>query len=156
MDKLLLSPAWIVFPKVNIEAVPEHDTDESVEDLQINLSSSTSQDKEHTIQINIGLSNNDHIENNLPYKLDVHVYATFDCNTDLYKLADKARKEIATDISTMLIGSLREIISSITSRAPWGTYIVPFISHEQLAENIIADLVKVHTSKKKKPIKKEH
>lgn len=154
MDKLLLSPAWIVFPKVNIEAVPEHDTDESVEDLQIGLSSSTSQDKEHTIHTNVILENNDHIENNLPYKLDVHVYATFDCNTDLSKLADKIRKEIAIDISTMVIGSLREIIASITSRAPWGTYIVPFISYEQLAETIISDLTKAHETKKKRQSKK--
>ena len=141
MANLRLKPSWIIFPKVFIEANPDHDPELPTKDFQIEIGSDFVQNEDHSLHATIFVSNDDFVENNALYSLDIHVYSSFQCSKSILKLQKKIATEICLDIAHLLLGSVREIVATITSRGPWGPYVLPFVSAEDLAESLMEDLV---------------
>lgn len=142
MDKPALKTQLVAFPKVFLEANPKHDTSERIRDFRIDIGCDLVQDDDNTYHISLYVSNEDYLENNLPYQIEIHVYATFASDTKYKNLSKSIAKEFSIDVSNLLLGSVREMVASLTSRSPWGTYIMPFISAEELAKTFRVELAK--------------
>lgn len=146
MVKVGFRPQWLVFPKLSIEANPEHDPSEPIVDMEIEIGSDLSQDENNSLQATLFISNENFAENNALYSVDMHLFAAFKCNMPFDKIPKKVSHEMMVDMANLLLGSAREMISTITSRGPWGTYILPIVSAEELASDLTKSLIGAQAS----------
>lgn len=141
MDKITVKPEWIVYPSIKIEANPDHDPDLPSEDLDFEIGHSCKiEEDSQSLHINITIDNSNAEDSNAPYSISIKLYARFLISCDPSKLPSKTKLEIFEDIAALAFGSLREHIATITSRAPWGTHLIPLLSYQELAKNILETL----------------
>lgn len=141
MAKIGVAPKWVVFPKISVEANSEFDVKRGAERHPLDLACSLQYDLEDKVlQASLSVQNEEYIDKNIEYKIDIHVYSVFSISKNFYRLPDSLIKEITTDVASFLIGTMREIIANITSRGPWGTYLVPLLSVEQLTDQLLENM----------------
>lgn len=150
MDKISVIPTTIFYPSVSIEANPAHDPDTPSIDFECEIGNSCRlDDDEDSIHLNINYTSGPAEENNLSYAIDIKLYANFSMSCKFSEIPIKNQKEIFEDIASLAFGSIRETIASITSRGPWGVYLVPFLSHQELGDDMLNSLKDDIKSKKK-------
>lgn len=139
MPNLSLRPDWIVYPKIAIEANDKYDSSKPLNDQEYELRHRIeSGDKE--LYVSLHAKTPEAVESNLPYKIEVHIYAVFSIGKNLKSLSKKLANEILVDITNLLVGSIRETVTTITARSPWGAYIIPFIKVEEIAKRLLEDV----------------
>lgn len=142
MANVHFKPEWVVFPKAFIEANSEYDNEENSTETEIDIGSGLIQNDDNSLQATLFISNDNFSEVNAPYSIDLHIFAVFRLNMPFKKIPKRIAGELALDMANLLLGSAREMIANITSRGPWGPYIMPFLSAEDLAKDLIESLSK--------------
>lgn len=154
MDEITVTPKWITFPAISIEARSDHDSDSPEREMGFFLGSSLNWDHEdNTLNANVILKNSeeeDPAEYNREYNFSIHAYGVFEVSDDYLKLSEKTSKKILIDISSAMIGSIREQLTALTSRSPWGSYTLPFLDTEELADNLYKSALKKMQKKRSK------
>lgn len=150
MDKVSVIPVTVVYPSIIIEANPEHDPESPAIDFECEIGNSCRlDDDQKTIHLVISYASDDSAEKNLSYNIKLRFYASFSISKRISEIPKKTQSEILEDIASLAIGSIRETIASITSRGPWGTYLVPFINHQELGSDLL-EAIKEDLKKKTK------
>lgn len=150
MDKISVIPTTIVYPSVSIEANPEHDPDIPSMDFECEIGNSCRLDDDgKSIHLNISYTSGTSEENNLSYTIDIKFYANISMSCKFQEIPSKNQNEIFEDIASLAFGSIRETIASITARGPWGVYLVPFLNHKELGDDLLNSIKEDIKSKKK-------
>lgn len=140
MAKFTVVPSMITFPSISVEARGDHDPDKEIKRESYSIRSSLDWDPDdNTLNINIGLKNaedEDPDEYNKEYEIDIHIYAIFSVTDDYPSLSEKTALRVLADISACMFGSIREMLTIITSRSPWGPYMLPLLDADDLAKNL--------------------
>ncbi|WP_440064847.1 hypothetical protein ACTAB2_05655 [Pseudomonas syringae] len=139
MDSFTVKPKWIIFPDIHVEANAAHDSKLPIQEGSFDIGCTFNVDNsDSTLHASVYLTNeSDNEELNLEYKIDIHIYSVFLISEAYEGLTKKVKLRVLEDISNTLIGSLRDMIITITSRGPWGSYILPFLDVKQLALDMI-------------------
>jgi len=122
------------FPHQEVRANPVHDTSGNKAGTEVNINHAIQRIKgrENTFGVELTISADEEMSDNPPYFFTISGYAIFVFNDeDGGNMFDEHMFEIPC--VQMLIGAIRERLSSITSRAPWGTFtlnMVPMLPHE--------------------------
>lgn len=143
MDNLTLNPSWLVYPLLHIEANPDHDNSVAIVDTEFALKQSLFvKESENAFQMHLHLyyKTPDRLDHNLEYDISIKLFATFDITVDPRTLPEEVQREIVLDIINLGFGSIRETIAAATARGPWGTYLLPIMSVDDLAESLLEDM----------------
>lgn len=154
MLDISLKTTWVVYPLINIEANPSHDSESPLGDEQIELKQLLEYDEsDSTLRLHFSLAMPERQDQNLEYFINVKLFATFAISKDLRKVKRETAKEVVKDIAILAVGAVREIVATTTSRGPWGTYILPFLDIEDIADSLLNDVLDVPApvKKRKKP-----
>jgi hypothetical protein len=138
MDSINVNPKWIIFPEIHVEANSSYDNSKAVGDGPFDVGCSFNVDShDSTLHASLFIKNEAHEELNLEYKFDLHIYSVFEINGDFSTLSEKIVNRIVNDIASLLVGSLRDMLTTLTSRGPWGAYILPFLDTKKLSKDLI-------------------
>ncbi|WP_148059010.1 hypothetical protein [Pseudomonas chlororaphis] len=156
MPDVVLGLKRLYYPRINITANSSHDPSEEISSESFDTGSVVRHTKtEKTTHINYYFKSEEPNDSNLPYLIDMHLYAAFQIDPDLASMDAKLRENILLDIAQLIIGSMREMIASTTSRGPWGAYFIPITDAEVLADALLNSYLLGEKKKKKRPQKKE-
>ncbi|MCV4341076.1 hypothetical protein [Pseudomonas capsici] len=150
-------PVWMIFPKISIEANPEHAPEKEIISGEFGISNTFDYDeKEQELHANISFKSEDHPHYNPEYNIHLNLYAVFKLSKNFHEISTPNAKELTLDIANALLGSLREMVTMLTSRGPWGAYVLPFIDAEILASNLAKSISpKSKTAKRKKKLENQ-
>jgi len=112
------------FPHQEVRANPEHDPNGTRPDNRLNTSSNlvALEGRPEAVGIEAYLSLNEGQSQNPPYFFTINAFGVL--TTDL-EITDQLRAQAAGLGFHLLIGAIRERLATLTSRAPWGTFILP-------------------------------
>ncbi|WP_139340917.1 hypothetical protein [Pseudomonas sp. KK4] len=138
MDRFTVVPKWVIFPEIHVEANSSYDNSKPIGEGSFDIGCTFNVDSEDsTLHASVFIKNESHEELNLEYKFDLHIYSVFEISDDYNALPVKAKERVVIDIAELLIGSLREMVITLTSRGPWGAYILPFLDVKKLSKDLI-------------------
>jgi hypothetical protein len=150
------------YPNVEIRSNPNYDSDQP-SNPEISLSGHLIFSSQRIFMADIHVAIEDAQEKNLPYDLDIQVYGNFASDEDLkvnpgqqeFMPIENLRAVRAT-AGGLLIGGLREFITTITARQPWGPYFIPTMKVSELRFDVhfTDELATKSVSKKKVAPKK--
>jgi len=150
MDDFTVLPEVITYPSISIEARGEHDSSREIKTEGYSVGASLHWDPEdNTLNLTVAFKNaddEDPDEYNRKYNFEIHVYAVFNMSTNYLDISEKTALGMLNDVAACIFGSIREMLILLTSRSPWGPYILPMLDAEDLA-------AKLYESGLKKPVK---
>jgi len=129
----------IFFPHQEVRAIPTHNIEGERDGSRVTFTNvlSAIQGREDAFGIEITMKLDEEKSKNPPYLFTISVFGVFvaENNVDVIKPELKAQMEIAA--TQIVVGAIRERLSSITSRAPWGAFtlgVVPLAPQQQEQE----------------------
>ena len=138
MDSFSVRPKWIIFPALHVEANSAYDSSKPIGEATFDLGCTYNFDPEDsTLHASVFMENDLDEELNLEYKFNIHIYSVFSISENYDSLSDKTRKKVTTDVAGLLLGSIREMLVTLTSRGPWGAYILPFLDINTLTRDLM-------------------
>ena len=150
------------YPDVEIKSNPSYDSDHA-STPEISLVGHLIFSSQRNFMADILVTIEDAQEKNLPYDLEVRVYGNFATDEDMninpgnqeFMPVENLRAVRAT-AGGLLIGGLREFVTTITARQPWGPYFIPTMKVSELRFDVhfMDELAIKNVPKKKVVVKK--
>lgn len=141
----------IFYPKLSIEANQNHDENKEWV-VQPNLELKIFLDPRRTVMAVLEMTFVDFAGNNLPYDISIEAFAGFRLSEPAKSDSSKDTKEAMTAIREaaigILVGSMREYVAMITSRQPWGIFMLPTVNMADVRTEILTPQAKAPARKK--------
>jgi len=120
----------IFFPHQEVRAIPTHDINGEHHGSQISLDQDYSkiQGRDDAFGIEIIISLDEEKSVNPPYNFTISAFGIFSMNKKISDIEPELRTKIEVNARQMVIASIRERLSSITARGPWGGFMFGVIS----------------------------
>lgn len=138
MDEFTVIPTMITYPSISIDARGEHDPTREIKQEGYSVGSSLQWDPEDdTLNITVALKNaddEDADEYNREYNFNIQAYAVFQVSSNYTELPEKVVLRMLNDVAACIFGGIREMLTLLSSRSPWGPYILPILDSENLAK----------------------
>jgi len=120
----------LIFPIQIVKTNPEHVS--SGEEVTIKASVDVKRNKIEGEETSIGIEMTVFLDKdesfNYPYDFEITVFSVFQLNKPVDKLTKKDKDFINMNTTQILIGAIRERLASLTSRAPWGDFVLNALS----------------------------
>ncbi|WP_122845689.1 hypothetical protein [Pseudomonas viridiflava] len=140
MADLVASIKWVTFPLVEVEAREDHNPEQPIGESQFSIGTACAWDADdEDLSINLIFKQEEGKEvdeANLEYTFKIQVYSTISLSEDFHSLDENVARHLLRDMGCTIIGSVREFLSLLTSRSPWGNYTLPLIDFNELSENL--------------------
>jgi len=114
----------IFFPQQEVRAIPTHDVNGEHHGSQVSLSQTPSaiQGRDDAFGIEIIISLDEENSVNPPYNFTISAFGVFSTNKKISDIEPELRTKMEVSAVQMVVGSIRERLSSITARGPWGVF----------------------------------
>ncbi len=119
----------IFFPHQEVRANPSHDVEGNRHGSQITLNNSVSaiEGRDNSLGIEITISLDETNSENPPYFFTISAFGIIVLEKNIDNLEEAEKQKIDIMAVQVLVGSIRERLTSITSRAPWGPFTLGII-----------------------------
>jgi len=119
----------IFFPHQEVRANPAHDMEGNRHGSQITLNHAVSamEGRNDALGIEITIALDEINSDNPPYFFTVSAFGILALGKDVKSLDENERQSIDVMGTQILVGSIRERLASMTSRAPWGSFTLGII-----------------------------
>ncbi|ATX80652.1 hypothetical protein Ga0123461_2247 [Mariprofundus aestuarium] len=129
----------IFFPHQEVRALPTHDMEGNRHGSRVTLTNTLSamQGREDAFGIEVTLSLDEDNSENPPYIFTISAFGIFVTDKNVSEVEQELKAQMELAATQIVVGSIRERLSSITSRAPWGAFtlgIIPLVAQQQEQE----------------------
>ncbi|TRO20903.1 hypothetical protein EQ826_15485 [Ectopseudomonas mendocina] len=128
----------LIYPRISIEAYADHDPSEDHGEGSYRAVASALYEKsERLLHVNFFFSTDEENRDNHPYKFNLHCYICASVTNDFSDFEDIKRQSAYIILGTMLIGSMREMVCTLTGRGPWDSVLMPSFNIDEFVLNLM-------------------
>ncbi|WP_374377689.1 hypothetical protein [Pseudomonas fluvialis] len=134
----------LIYPKISVEAYVDHDPSEDHGEASFKAVANALYEKEDSLlHVNFFLSIDEENRDNHPYKFDIHCYICASIAHNFSEYDDLKRQSTFIILGTMLVGSMREMVCTLTSRGPWDAVLMPSLNIDELVLNLMQNYTEI-------------